>query len=75
MITDPVRNVDKRTAWRGRRYHMRVLRGVSNAVNVGDILAPGAWREAEEEDLCWNIRTSLRLSLSLPCNSAGSVVE
>ena len=75
MITDPVRNVDARTpAHRRRYYHMRVLRGVSNAVNVGDILAPGAWREAEEED-CWNIRTSLRLSLSLPCNVETGVVQ
>lgn len=75
MITDPVGNAFARTsAHRRRHYHMRVHRGVSSAVHVGDILAPGAWREAEEED-CWNIRTSLRLSLSLPCNVETGVVQ
>ena len=68
MITDPIRNVDPRCP------HMRVLRGVSSAVHIGDILAPGAWREAEEEDF-WGLRISLRLSLTLPCNSAPGVVE
>ena len=68
MITDPIENPDS------RRPHMRVLRGVSSAVHIGDILAPGAWREAEEEDF-WGLRISLRLSLTLPCNDAGSVVE
>ena len=68
MITNPIRNVDPRCP------HMRVLRGVSSAVHIGDILAPGAWREAEEEDF-WGLRISLRLSLTLPCNSAPGVVE
>lgn len=72
MINDPIENPDSR---RPRPMgHMRVLRGVSSAVHVGDILAPGAWREAEEEDY-WGLRISLRLSLTLPCNSAGSVVQ
>lgn len=72
MITDPVRNVDAETSRRGIR--MRVLRGVSSAVHVGDILAPGAWREAEEEDYS-GLRISLRLSLSLPCNVETGVVQ
>ena len=72
MVTDPIRNVGRP----GERRE-RVLRGTATTTST---VAPsfrkgqGARRTALYES---NVSgcTALRISLTLPCNSAGSVVE
>ena len=76
MITDPIENPG---SWRWSRPmgHIRVLRGTATTTST---VAPGfrkdqaARRSALSES---NVSgcTALRLSLTLPCNSAGSAVE
>ena len=65
MITDPIENQDSR---RLRSFpHMRVLRG-------GVFVLPADRSAAEVYELHTG-RIGLRISLTLPCNDAGSVVE
>jgi hypothetical protein len=54
---------------------MRVLRGVSRAVHIGDILALAAGERMPEEEAYAGLRISLRLSLTLPCTSTPDVVQ
>ena len=71
MITDPIRNADPR--WVG----VRVRRGTATTTATVDLRyrkGQGAIRDGTHESNLHRC-TALRISLTLPCNDAGSVVE